>query len=142
MFLQFQRGSTMWNSMQYFTGVGMYLTNQMSYIKDRWTPDNPTSDIPAVNSRDNIPSTYFLQNSSFLRLKSLVLNYDLSSSVFKESDRKLNVFVSGTNLFLLTSYNGYDPEVNSAGTSSTVRAKDNGAYPNSRTISIGASLNF
>lgn len=141
-FLQYQHGSTMWNSMQYFTGTGLYLTNQMSYMRDRWTPDNPTSDIPAVNSRDNIPSTYFLQNSSFLRLKSLTLNYDLSQAVFRQMDRKLNVFVSGTNLFLLTSYNGYDPEVNSAGTSSTIRAKDNGAYPNSRTISIGASLNF
>src|SRR5690606_6278002 len=134
--------STMWNSMQYFTGVGLYLTNQMTYMKDRWTPENSTSDIPAVNSRDNIPSTYFLQNSSFLRLKSLTLNYDLSSALFRGSDTKLNVFVSGTNLFLLTSYNGYDPEVNSAGTSSTIRSKDNGAYPNSRTISIGANFNF
>lgn len=142
MFLQFQHGSTMWNSMQYFTGVGLYLTNQMTYMKDRWTEDNPTSDIPAVNSRDNVPSTYFLQNSSFLRLKSLTLNYDLSDAVFKNSDKKLNIFVSGVNLFVLTDYNGYDPEVNSAGTSSTIRAKDNGAYPNSRTISIGTSLNF
>lgn len=142
MFLQFQHGSTMWNSMQYFTGVGLYLTNQMSYMKDRWTEDNPTSNIPAVNSRDNIPSTYFLQNSSFIRLKSLTLNYDLSSAVFKDSDKRLNIFLSGTNLFVLTDYNGYDPEVNSAGTSSTIRAKDNGAYPNSRTISIGTSLNF
>jgi len=142
MFLQFQHGSTMWNSMEYFTGVGLYLTNQMSYMKDRWTPENPTSDIPGVNSRDNIPSTYFLQNSSFLRLKSLTVNYDLSSAVFKGSDHKLNVFMSGTNLFLLSSYSGYDPEVNSAGTSSTVRSKDNGAYPNSRTISIGANFNF
>ncbi|NGM67339.1 SusC/RagA family TonB-linked outer membrane protein [Sphingobacterium sp. SGR-19] len=141
-FLQFQHGSTMWNTMQYFTGVGLYLTNQMSYMKDRWTPENPDSDIPAVNSRDNIPSTYFLQNSSFLRLKSLTLNYDLSSAVFKQADRQLNVFLTGTNLFLLTDYNGYDPEVNSAGTSSTVRAKDNGAYPNSRTFAIGASLTF
>lgn len=142
MFLQFQHGSTMWNSMEYFTGVGLYLTNQMSYMKDRWTEDNPTSDIPAVNSRDNIPSTYFLQNSSFLRLKSLTLNYDLSSAIFKQSDYKLNVFFSGTNLFLLTDYNGYDPEVNSAGSSSTIRSKDNGAYPNSRTFSIGANFNF
>ncbi|NQD70771.1 TonB-dependent receptor [Sphingobacterium shayense] len=142
MFLQFQHGSTMWNSMEYFTGVGLYLTNQMTYMKDRWTEENSTSDIPAVNSRDNIPSTYFLQNSSFLRLKSLTLNYDLSSALFRQSDNKLNVFVSGTNLFLLTSYNGYDPEVNSAGTSSTIRSKDNGAYPNSRTISIGANFNF
>lgn len=141
-FLQYQHGSTMWNSMQYFTGTGLYLTNQMSYMRDRWTPDNATSDIPAVNSRDNIPSTYFLQNSSFLRLKSVTLNFDLSNAVFRQADRKLNVFISGTNLFLLTSYNGYDPEVNSAGTSSTIRAKDNGAYPNNRTISVGASLNF
>ena len=141
-FLEFQQGSTMWNAMQYFTGVGLYLTNQMTYMKDRWTPENPDSDIPAVNSRDNVPSTYFLQNSSFLRLKSLTLSYDLSSAVFKTAGKGLSVFVSGTNLFLLTQYNGYDPEVNSGGTSSTIRAKDNGAYPNSRTISAGVNLNF
>lgn len=141
-FLEFQQGSTMWNYMQFFTGVGLYLTNQMDYMKNRWTPDNPDSNIPAVNSRDNIPSTYFLQNSSFLRLKSLTLSYNLSSLLFKNSDNHLNVFLSGTNLFLLTKYNGYDPEVNSGGTSSTIRAKDNGAYPNSRTISAGVNINF
>ena len=141
-FLEFQNGSTMWNYMQFFTGVGLYLTNQMEYMKDRWTPDNTESNIPTVNSRDNIPSTYFLQNSSFLRLKSLTLSYDLSSLVFKNGERGLNVFLSGTNLFLITRYNGYDPEVNTGGTSSTIRAKDNGAYPNSRTISAGVNLNF
>ena len=141
-FLEFQNGSTMWNYMQYFTGVGLYLTNQMAYMKDRWTVDNPNSDIPAVNSRDNIPSTYFLQNSSFLRLKSATVSYDISSLVFKNSQNKLDLFVSGTNLFLITKYNGYDPEVNTGGTSSTIRSKDNGAYPSSRTITLGANLNF
>ncbi|UGU15932.1 TonB-dependent receptor [Sinomicrobium kalidii] len=139
-FLQFAEGNTMWNYIEFFVGTGTYLTNQMKYMKDRWTPENPDSDIPGVNSRDNIPSTRFLHDASFLRLKSLSLSYDLSPLVFPGKDKRLSVYLSGTNLFLITRYNGFDPEVNTGGTSSTVRARDNGAYPNSSTFTMGFNL--
>ena len=46
------------------------------------------------------------------------------------------------NLFLLTKYTGFDPEVNSGGQSSTIIAVDNGNYPNSRTITFGLSFSL
>ncbi len=52
----------------------------------------------------------------------------------------MDVFASGTNLFLWTKYRGFDPEVNSSGGSSTVIANDNGNYPNGRVITFGVNL--
>jgi hypothetical protein len=43
-------------------------------------------------------------------------------------------------LLLFTKYNGFDPEVNTGGTSSVVRARDNGAFPNARTIAVGLNV--
>ncbi|SJN18396.1 TonB-dependent receptor [Sphingobacterium sp. JB170] len=139
-FLNFSWGNKMFNNMEFFAGTGTYMTNQMSYMVDRWTPSNPVSDIPGVNSRDNVPSTRFLHDASFIRLSSLDLSYDLTPLVFNQSGRRLSVYIAGRNLFLLTKYNGYDPEVNSGSTSSTIRAKDDGAYPNGRSYTIGFNL--
>lgn len=139
-FFNFAHGHTMYNSMEFFAATGTYLTNQMSYMADRWSPTNPDSDIPSVNSRDHVPSTRLLQDASFLRLSQLNLSMDLGRYVFKGSDKRLVVHVGGRNLLLFTKYNGYDPEVNSSGTSSTVRAKDDGVYPNSRIYNIGVNL--
>jgi TonB-linked SusC/RagA family outer membrane protein len=141
-FLQYNLGNTMYNDIEFFMGSGTGLTNQFAYMVNRWSARNPDSNVPAVESRDNVPSTRFLHSASLLRLKSLTLTYDLSQQVFKNSLKSLDVFVAGTNLFLVTRYNGFDPEVNSGGTSSTVRAKDNGTYPNSRTYSVGLNLGF
>ncbi|MFC3197139.1 TonB-dependent receptor [Parapedobacter deserti] len=139
-FFNFAHGHSMFNNMEFFAGTGTYLTNQMSYMADRWSPDNPYSDIPGVNSRDHVPSTRLLQDASFLRLSQLNLSVDLANYVFKQTGKQLVVYVGGRNLLLFTKYRGYDPEVNSSGTSSTVRAKDDGAYPNSRIYNIGINL--
>lgn len=139
-FFNFAQGHHMYNNMEFFAGTGTYLTNQMAYMADRWSPDNPDSDIPGVNSRDHIPSTRLLQDASFLRLSQLNLSVDLADYVFKKPNKRFVVFIGGRNLFLLTKYNGYDPEVNSSGTSSTVRAKDDGVYPNSRIWNLGINL--
>lgn len=139
-FFNFAHGHRMYNNMEFFAGTGTYLTNQMAYMADRWSPSNPNSDIPGVNSRDHIPSTRLLQDASFLRLSQLNLSVDLANYVFKKPNKRFVVFVGGRNLFLLTKYNGYDPEVNTSGTSSTVRAKDDGVYPNSRIWNVGVNL--
>jgi TonB-linked SusC/RagA family outer membrane protein len=146
-FFQYSSGATMFNDLEFFTGSGTYLTNQYNYIKNRWSPTNPNSDIPAVNSRDNVSSTRELHDASFIRLKSVRMSYDLTKLARNKVVKSANIFLAGTNLFLRTKYNGFDPEVNtgdasSGGTSSTVRAKDNGAYPNARTISAGLNVGF
>jgi TonB-linked SusC/RagA family outer membrane protein len=140
-FFQYNYGNTMYNAIEFFMGAGAEFTNQFAYMANRWTPANPESDIPAVNSRDNVPSSRFLHDASLLRLKSLQLSYSFRNvlpKVFKKTD----LYFTGSNLFLLTKYNGFDPEVNKENTNSQIRAKDDGTYPNARTLAIGVNLGF
>jgi TonB-linked SusC/RagA family outer membrane protein len=139
MFWQYSAGNTMFNSIEFFMGSGSDLTNQFAYMADRWTPSNPTSDIPAVNSRDNVPSTRELHDASLLRLKSAQISYNLNSA-FPKVFKQFDVFFTGTNLLLFTKYNGFDPEVNKEGASSTIRAKDDGNYPYARTFALGVNI--
>ncbi|GAA4307399.1 TonB-dependent receptor [Compostibacter hankyongensis] len=141
-FFQFNTGNKQFNAMEFFAGMGTGLTNQMEYMVNRWSAENPNSDIPSVESRDNIPGSRLLHNASLLRLKTAQISYSLKGLFAKNIIKDLNVFVSGNNLLLWTKYNGFDPETNSGGSSSTIVATDNGNYPNSRTITFGANLNF
>ncbi|MEN0052669.1 MAG: TonB-dependent receptor [Mucilaginibacter sp.] len=150
-FFEYASGSTMYNDIEFFMGSGAEYTNQFAYMTNRWTPTNTSSDIPGVNSRDNVPNSRFLHDASFIRLKSLQLSYNLAKFMPK-TFKKFEVFFSGTNLLLFTKYNGFDPEVNKGaetrgdesdgGTSSTIRAKDDGVYPNARTYALGINVSF
>lgn len=140
-------GNKMYSNQMFFmgngTGAGVY-TNQFALFADHWNAQrNPDSNIPGPNSRDNVPSTYLLQNASFLRLNSVVLGYNLPGNKVPGNWMKnAYIYFSGANLWLLSDYIGFDPEVNASGTSSTVRAKDAGVYPNSRTFTMGLKINF
>lgn len=140
-FFQYNWGNTMYNAIEFFMGSGSEFTNQFAYMADRWTPSNPDSDIPAVNSRDNVPNSRFVHDASLLRLKSLQVNYRFDK-LFPKVFKQASIYFTGTNLFLITKYNGFDPEVNKEGTSSTVRAKDDGTYPNARTLALGINVGF
>lgn len=140
-FLQYNSGNTMYNNIEFFMGSGAEYTNQFAYMVNRWTPTNNSSDIPAVNSRDNVPSSRFLHDASLIRLKTLQLSYDLKN-VLPKTFRQCQVYFTGTNLFLITKYNGFDPEVNKEGSNSRVRAKDDGTYPNARTFALGLNIGF
>src|SRR5690606_30754657 len=139
-FFQYSQGAKMYNSMEFFNGTGSSLSNQFKYMTGRWTPENPTSDLPKVESRDNIANSRLLQDASFIRLKSMQLRYSLGGLVLPKVVKDMDVFVSGTNLFLWTKYRGFDPEVNTSGGSSTLIANDNGNYPNGRVITFGVNL--
>jgi TonB-linked SusC/RagA family outer membrane protein len=140
MFWQYSAGNTMFNSIEFFMGSGSDLTNQFAYMANRWTPENPTSDIPAVNSRDNVPSTRELHDASLLRLKSAQISYNLGGVIPAKIFRQCDVFVTGSNLLLFTKYNGFDPEVNKEGTNSQIRSKDDGNYPYARTFALGINI--
>lgn len=139
-FFQFNQGAKMYNAMEFFNGTGTSYSNQFKYIIDRWSPENPTSDIPKVESRDNIASTRLLQDASFIRFKSAQIRYSLGGVILPKIIKDMDIFASGTNLFLWTKYRGFDPEVNTSGGSSTLIANDNGNYPNGRVVTFGVNL--
>jgi TonB-dependent starch-binding outer membrane protein SusC len=95
----------------------------------------PMLDFDAISQE---PSTAFLEDGSFLRLKSLRLGYTLPSNILtKVQIKSVRVYAQVTNLFTLTKYNGLDPELNASG---TYMGFDNGAWPTPRQIMFGINL--
>lgn len=85
---------------------------QRPEIKDAWTVDNPNTDVPALNLYRPTNSDRFLYDASFVRLRSISLGYRLPVTLSQKFYvDNLRVFVSATNLYTLTKYPGWDPEV-------------------------------
>lgn len=105
--------------------------------KNAWSPENPNSTIPRLNSNiySQNDNDYYIQNTSFLKVKSLQLGYSLPSEVIgKMGMTKLRVYLSGENLFTFTQFEGFDPErgLTSSGVS----------YPIHKTYTFGINLTF
>lgn len=145
-YLQGSYGNKVMNIGDAFYNTGDPLTNQFAAIADRWTPANPDSDIPRVNSRQYIPSSRWVYNGSFLRLKSINLGYTFTGKqLHAKWLNKLNIYATATNLFLITKYPYYDPETNADGVAadglkSVLRGFDNTNYPQNRTFALGLNL--
>ncbi|MCB0568543.1 MAG: TonB-dependent receptor [Phaeodactylibacter sp.] len=121
--------------------------NQSAVVLRRWSPDNRDTDIPRAIGGGNVDnvrnSTRFVEDGSYLRLKSVTLSYDINPKVLERlSIRRLSVYVTGQNLLTLTNYSGFDPEVNAFGRSATELGIDYGTYPQSRTLIAGFNLEF
>lgn len=120
------------------------LSNQPAWILDRWTGPNTSTRIPRVTEQDPNDnwrsSDLYIKNGSYLRLKSLQLGYSLPKKWMQTIHfQKIRVYFSAENLLTFTSYDGYDPEIGSGGTSIGI---DAGCYPQSRTLSLGANIIF
>jgi hypothetical protein len=109
---------------------------------NRWTPSNTSTDVhsayqdPAATISDR-----FIENGSYLRLKSLNLGYTIPQSVVSRSPfKKVRIYITAQNLITWTKYTGYDPEVSSNEQSAITSGVDNGAYPNSRSIIAGVNI--
>lgn len=133
-FLQWSYGNEVLNANRMVFEHGNYtpFSNQFASFANRWTPDNPSNEIPKAQvlrgdagSANPVISSRFIEDGSFIRLKTVSLNYSFSKNVLKKiglSNLKLNV--SAQNLLTLTKYTGVDPEsstfrvVNEAGVGS------------------------
>lgn len=110
-----------------------------------WRPDNTNTDVPRLSVNDsngnhNKPSTFFVEDGSYMRLKLLQIGYTLPKNVLgpKMSAR---ISISAQNLFTITGYSGMDPETAATG-SVTQAGIDWTGYPNPRTFLLGINLNF
>lgn len=108
---------------------------------DRWTPENPTnansSSVPVAVSYASNVNSRAVEDGSYIRLRSVQLGFNIPVPE-KWKLRSAQLYVTGQNLFTITDYTGYDPEVSAFGTSN-VRADFN-AYPLTRTFSVGATI--
>jgi len=120
------------------------LTNRSIYYLDRWTGEGTSNSFPRVTSGANsnsLFSDFFVEDGSFVRLQNVQLGYSFSDEALEKMGfDKLRIYVSGSNLFTLTEYQGYDP------TTSTGQpiggGIDYGFYPNPRTYLLGVNVKF
>ena len=110
---------------------------------NRWTSDNPYSDIPAVRGQGpKVFSSRVIEDGSYIRLKTLSLGYNFPAMLVKKwTLSSARVFVSGDNLLTFTSYSGYDPEV-SVRNSALTPGFDYSAYPRAYNFSVGLNIGF
>lgn len=143
LFFQGTYGNDIYNEYAQRGFFGRSTANMYAALTDRWTPENPTSDIPRAGSMVSISdirsNDELIEDGSHLRLKNIKIAYDIP---FNNGIRSLTVYATGSNLFLASGFRGYDPEVNRLGTNSTVRGIARAEYPNAKTVTVGLNANF
>ncbi|HEY1194968.1 TonB-dependent receptor [Flavobacterium sp.] len=137
-------GAKIFNALNQQLEISTLGTNAASTLNDRWTPTNPSNEIPrATSSPLGIVSERYVEDASFLRLKLITLGYTLPKSVSKKLGTKsVKVYVSAENLITWTKYTGYDPEVSSYEQNNLYPGIDFGSYPNSKTFISGLNVTF
>jgi len=87
------------------------------------------------------PSTYFVEDGSFLRLKNLQIGYSLPSTITdKIGADSVRFYLQGTNLITLTEYTGFDPEINARGNDQLNLGIDSNVYPQAKIFTFGINL--
>ena len=136
------------SSLQSFQNRGFVGVENISeeYYNNRWTASNPSNTFSRVTYNDdaigsNVPSSAWIQNGSFLRLKNVILGYTLPLGlVEKAALSKVRVYFSTQNVFTITKYKGLDPEIGLQGGNATQNGVDNGTYPGSRFYTVGLNV--
>jgi TonB-dependent starch-binding outer membrane protein SusC len=145
------QGNQLFNYVRYWTDFPTFAGNRSRrMLEQSWRPGRTDALLPLPRSNDNIssnPSTYYLEDGSYLRLRNIQLTYSLPKKMFsKLGMSSANVYVQAQNWFTFTKYTGLDPEVNLRNSSGSGQDRqigvDEGAYPASRTILVGLNLSF
>jgi TonB-linked SusC/RagA family outer membrane protein len=138
-FLQYSYGNKIFNYNAIELDMPTGGQNVYAALRDRWTPENPSNIYPrASTNRAVLVSDRFVEDGSYLKLKSLSLSY--SFPIGKKYIRGIRAYVTGQNLITWTKYTGYDPEVSYRGASTLEGGEDFGGYPQSRTLLVGIKL--
>lgn len=146
-FFDGRQGNDMYNIQRELLDFTYFGFNHGRNTLDAWAPDNANSLIPRLNTADvndqRRASTYFVEDGSFFRLRTVTLGYDLSKGLLKNSRffRSARIYVQGENLLNWSSFTGFDYEV--PGLSRTgIGIAGLGTYPHTKSISAGVNLDF
>jgi TonB-linked SusC/RagA family outer membrane protein len=140
-FLQGSQGNKIYNQNRYLLESALYGNSSGSTrVLARWTGPGTSNDVPraiATDPNQNLRvSSYYIEDGSYMRIKTLTLGYTLPKSILDRIyTKQVRVYVSAQNLLTLTKYTGYDPEVGSRGV-------DLGIYPQPRVFLAGLNLGF
>lgn len=120
-------------------------SNFLASCLDYWTPENKNASHPRLtwddpNRNTRAESDRYLENGSYLRLRSVQLGYTFPQTWFKGAIQHARVYINAENLFTITSYSGYSPDVNAD--NANYQGFDNFIYPTNRTFMLGLNVTF
>lgn len=119
--------------------------NQLGYNIYRWTTPESTNEYHRLTTdlnRNTVFSDYYVENGSFMRMKNLQIGYTFNPLLLKKLNmNSARIYVAANNLLTITNYQGYDPDIGSAG-GTLAAGIDYGFYPQARTIMTGLALTF
>jgi TonB-linked SusC/RagA family outer membrane protein len=119
--------------------------NQLGYNLERWAGQGTSNEIPSVttgSTRNTEFSDFYVEDGSFLRLRNLQVGYTLPRKLLEKINVSyLRVYVSANNLWTLTGYSGFDPDIGSFGGPLSAGV-DYGFYPQATTIMGGFNIQF
>lgn len=145
LFLQGQQGGEIFSQIKYINYF-QYTNNVVSDMMNAWTPTNTDTDIP-IAILDNrvggsaLPNDFYVEKASYLRLKNIQLGYNFPDRLLNGYGMDgLRLYLGVQNLFTITDYSGYDPEVSSDALFN--RGVDYRGFPNARTYTVGLNLSF
>jgi TonB-linked SusC/RagA family outer membrane protein len=146
------QGADVMNYVRYWTDFPQVFDAAVSKdaLYKSWSPENPGAKLAMLERSANFSNTtvlnsYYLENGSYLRCKSLMLGYTLPTSPLKQVGiDKLRIYVQAVNLFTITKYTGLDPELQGATLDDNSNfGIDLGNYPgNQKTYTVGVNLTF
>jgi TonB-dependent starch-binding outer membrane protein SusC len=153
LFLQGVQGNDIFNATKILSESMRLGMNQSANVLNRWQSPGDITDVPRALKDDvsnSEPSTRYIENGSYLRVKALTLGYNLPKAVLEKLKlSRLQIYVTSENLFTFTKYSGFDPEVSAFNASNqdntsknTAPGVDYGTYPQSRDFIIGLNVTF
>jgi len=137
-FLQGVAGNKIFNANRLWSEAMAVAQNQTIATLNRWNGEGTSNSMPRAVFNDPNKNTRqsdrYIEDGSYLRIKNVTLGYTLPAHMIKKVQLSTaRFFISAQNLFTITSYKGFDPEIGTSGI-------DNNVYPVTRTISIGFNL--
>jgi TonB-linked SusC/RagA family outer membrane protein len=147
-FIMGSQGGKILNAVKFqIQGLYSLYQNQLASTANFWSSSNPNSNVPTPRSgfgnNNLVMSDRFLENASYLRIQNIRLGYNLPSQwATKLKMHHLKAYVSGQNLWVITSYSGLDPEVGSLNQNPILQNIDYGRYPTPRVVTFGLNAEF
>jgi TonB-dependent starch-binding outer membrane protein SusC len=149
LFLQGNQGNKVFNGERVLTEGMIRLFNSGTAVLNAWTPANPNTTVPrAINADPNKNSRVsdrWIEDGSYMRFKNVMIGYSLSESLLNRLTKgtltRFRVYASAQNLFTITQYKGWDPEIGTRRGTLT-NGIDYGQYPSARSFQFGIQAGF
>lgn len=137
-FLQGVAGNKIINANRFWSEAMAIAQNQTTATLGRWTGEGTSNTMPRAvyndPNKNTRPSSRYVEDGSYIRVKNVTLGYTLPTQLLKKIQLSTaRLYISAQNLFTITKYGGFDPEIGTSGI-------DNSVYPVTRTISVGVNL--